>query len=166
MTYRTRISPRDTTLDLSTPTLRMLTIFALVAYPVGAILKLAPGPTGGITDFVGGLLRVAALAAMITVASSTLARIVVGGRREKLDEFQAGLRLSAMSKAYTALSALVCAATVYAYLATDLRLPMPASAEAWQQLCIGIMLAILILPATFLVWSPAIGVDERDEEEG
>ncbi len=165
MTYRLRPNPHDTTLDLSTRSLRILTVVALVAYPAGALLKLAPGQADTAAGFVGSLLKVAALTAMVAVASSTLASIVVGRRREKLDEFQLGLRLSAMSKAYTALSALVGAAAVYAFLAVDLELPMPATADAWQQLCTGGMLAILILPATFLVWSPAIGGDDIDEED-
>lgn len=162
MTYRLRTHPRDTTVDFTSRTLRGMTLFALTGYPVGVVLDLNLGDANAAAGLAGGLLKIAALVTMVAVASSTLAKIVLGENETKLDEFQLGLRLAAMSKAYAALSALLGTSGTYAYFAVDFGWPVPTSAEAWQQICGGLVLAILMLPAAFLVWSPDAALAEPD----
>jgi hypothetical protein len=163
MAYRSRPMPADTSLEFSSRKLRVLSLVALIGYPVGAVLEFyADSLIEPIRAF-GALLRFCSIGAMFLVAGSSLADLVTPRKRKKLDEFELRIRHAALAKAYAALSVLVGVLAIYTYVAFDFELPLPRSPDAWQALCFYVLLLILVLPTASLVWSPDAALVEADE---
>lgn len=165
MTYRPRPNPRDETIDFSSRKVRLLTVVALVGYPIGAAVGAYSDQLAEPVRAVGALLRVIGVAAMLLVAASSLAELVTARKQKSLDEFQLRVRHAAMAKAFAGLSAFVGLAAVYTLLALDWALPLPGSQKALQSISIYFLLLILVLPTASLAWSSDASLVQPDEEE-
>lgn len=160
--YRQRFQFQDDTYPFAAKTLRVMTAFALIAYPVGAILRVTFGPHHFVGAIVGNLLTFAAIMMMFATLTSTL-NVLVAANAKTLDEYQLKLRYLALSHAYFVLFCLLILAFTYLYFAFEFGLWTPQSTDAWQAIAMGFILAAMLLPVTLLVWTAA--PHEDDEEE-
>nr|WP_314443391.1 hypothetical protein [uncultured Sphingomonas sp.] len=151
--YRKRFD-LDVTPDPRAASLRWLTLFALVGYPVGAALEWGYASVGLSDDVIGTSLRFGAMIAAVVVLISRLQQIA-GGQRKKLDEFELSHRLAALEKAYPALSIAVVFSFLYLGLATKQGWWVPSTMRHWQVIAFYFMLLAAMLPTTVLVWSRA-----------
>jgi hypothetical protein len=135
-------------------TVRMLTLVALVAYPIGGlIMALGPDGKGGLFphEAAGLALITLALLCAAPVLGSRLQRIV-GDEAKKLDEWELQLRHKAMSSAYALSMGLVCAGLFYAGVASDAGWWLPRSYDAFNAIFWGVFLYATLLPTAFLAW--------------
>lgn len=140
---------------------RTLCAVALAAYPAGTLtLALGGNGEGGLHAFeiVGLALVLVALVAAAPVLGSHLQRIV-GEQPSKLDEFELSLRNRATSGAYAIFTGLTLVAVVYAAIAADAGLWIPASYEEFNALFWGIFLYSALLPTAVLAWHLRSGDD-------
>lgn len=149
--YRSRPDLGAPTYPFRVRTLRRMTLFALVAYPLGAILRIAGGEIGLLGGVVGNLLTFAAIMVMFVCLGSTVSELV-GNESGALDEYQRGLRTRAFARSYGTLFCLICGSFTYLYFAFEFGFWTPSDAEQWQAIAMGFILATMLLPTTLLVW--------------
>ena len=159
----------------STALLRIATVTALVAYPVGCIIRLVfpdttpePGLTAG--EIAGFAFILAALFSFCVIAPSHLQRIV-GEEAKHLDEFEMDLRRKAYSFGYWTVSALLVLGAMYMGLAADtadgdslITLWQPVSYDHWNAIFWGAILYAIVLPTAYLAWAGPAPLDEDSEE--
>jgi hypothetical protein len=163
-----------TTPKRSNAVMRISTVVALAAYPIGGIIRLAfpdttpePGLTGG--EIAGFGFMILSLAAFCVIAPSHLQRIV-GEEAKHLDEFEMGLRRKSYAFAYWVLSAVVVLGALYMGLAVDsedgnlIRLWMPTTYDHWNAIFWGAILYAVVLPTTYLAWAGPAPLEDESEE--
>ena len=142
--------------------MRLLTSVALLAYPIGCVVRvLYTDPDRQAELFVGDMaglaLIILAFIAFIMIAPSNLQRIV-GDEKKNLDEFELDLRRRANGFAYQAFASLALIGVFYMSVAVDdnrlsaLGLWTPASYEAWNAIMWGGLLYAFTLPTAYLAW--------------
>jgi hypothetical protein len=159
--YRAQLDLGFDTIDMTAATVRKLTVYALVAYPVGTLLRVQYGADAFVGGVLGGLLAFSALFVGFAIFGTRFYKVVTPANGP-LDEYQLSLRHAAMVTAYSSLSSLLFALFFYAYFAIEFGLWLPDSSEAWQQIAFGLSLLVLILPTATLVWSG--NVDDHADE--
>ena len=160
--YRSRFD-LDVTPDPKAATLRWVTLFAIIAYPVGVALEWGYSDVGLSSDLIGTSLRFGAIIAALIVLLSRLQK-VAGGERKKLDEFELSHRRAALEKAYPILAILVAASCLYLSFAIDNGWWIPSSVRHWTIIGYYLTLLAALLPTTVLVWSKTSATLETDEE--
>lgn len=123
---------------------------SLVAYPAGALL-LALGPDMLATTLAGYGLILLALIAYAPLIGTSLQRIV-GEDAKSLDEYELRLRGRALSASYAAFAGLTLLLVLYAAIASDMGLWIPATYEAFNGVFWGIFLYASVLPTGLLSW--------------
>jgi hypothetical protein len=121
--------------DRSVATVRICTATSLMAYPCGALL-LALGPETLATKLSGYGMILVAMIAYAPLIGTSLQR-VVGEDAKVLDEYQLRLRSRALSASYMTFTALALLLVVYAAIASDNGLWVPATYEAFNGLFWG-----------------------------
>jgi hypothetical protein len=159
--YRARLDLGFDSIDMSAATMRKLTVAALVAYPVGALLRVQFGADHFLGVAVGNLLTLSALVIGFMVYGTRFYQIVEADDA-RLDEYQRSLRRATIADAYIVLSSLALVLLCYLYFALEFGLWLPASSEAWQKFAVGLGLLIMVLPTAMLVWSGK--VDDHDDD--
>lgn len=161
--YRSAAS-QSSTAGPSIRTLRALTLVALVAYPLGILIRRF-SPDGGGWQWFGliagfGLILLALIAAA-PVMGSRLQRIVAD-EKGRLDEMEMLLRHKALSWSYGVLSAALLLFIVYLAVATDAGGWVPDDYEEWNGLFWGAFLYVTLLPAARLAWTMDAGAEDND----
>jgi hypothetical protein len=149
---------------------RALTSLAFLAYPAGAILRLLAerGAEPIWLDMAGFALILAALASLIFVIGTGVARIV-GEEVAQLDERELLLRQKAFALAFQVMGGIVLLALFYGQIATDLLQAgkaepwLPENGEHWNALFCGGLVLVFILPTALLSW--ALPTKEISDEE-
>jgi hypothetical protein len=136
--------------DRSVATVRICTATSLMAYPCGALL-LALGPETLATKLSGYGMILVAMIAYAPLIGTSLQR-VVGEDAKVLDEYQLRLRSRALSASYMTFTALALLLVVYAAIASDNGLWVPATYEAFNGLFWGVFLYASVLPTALLSW--------------
>lgn len=130
---------------------RLLTLVALIGYPLGAVIRLASG--GALALELTGLAIVGvALVATLLVIGSSLQRIVAE-QPDRLDEFELALRQRALSRSYSVVCGAVLLALIYAALAADFGGWLPAGYDQWSAIFWGFFVWASLLPTAFLAWT-------------
>ena len=161
--YRARLDLGFDSIDMAAATMRKLTVYALVAYPVGSLLRLQSGADSFLGAVVGGLLSLTALLIGFVIFGTRFYKVVAVDVAS-LDEYQMSLRHSAMASAYAALSALMLAIFSYTYFAIEFSLWLPKGSEAWQRIAAGLGLVVIVLPTAMLVWTGKVDDDDAADE--
>ena len=136
---------------------RVLSLLALVTYPVGAILALL-GDLNDVAAFaVGGLLLVfVALVAFVGMVGTGVQRIA-GEEDAKLDPVEMDLRHRTYSRAYNYVSSAFLVALLYLAIASDTQdsigLWVPSTFDHWSGVMWGGILLVMVLPTAILSWS-------------
>lgn len=161
--YRRCFHFQDDTYPFAARTMRMMTTFAFIAYPAGAILRVSLGPHQFAGGVIGNMLTFLAIMVMFATLISTM-NAVVSADSKGLDEYQMKLRYVALSRAYSVLFCMLIFASAYLYFAFEFGLWTPRTKDAWQAIAMGFILAAILLPVTVLVWTAAPEKDEEEEE--
>ncbi len=138
---------------------RALSLFALAAYPAGALMldfsdKSLPASMGGYALILSALICVAVL------VKSSLQRIVAE-QPSKIDEYELQLRSRAMNLSYGGFTALALVAIIYAAIASDHGGWVPTNYDQFNGLFWGVFLYAVVMPVAVLSWM----VDESFETE-
>ena len=161
--YRARLDYGLSTIDMSTATMRKLTVAALVAFPLGAVIQEGWHLAPSIALLIGSMLMFGAILTGAALASTHAYRMTEG--KEGLNgEYERTLRFEAKASAYTLLTKLIIAAMAYGFLATELDLWLPRERSDWNLLLLGVGNLLMILPTAILVWSGKLH-DEPAEGE-
>jgi hypothetical protein len=129
---------------------RVFTATSLVAYPAGALI-LALGPDSLGASLAGYGLILVAMLAYAPLIGSSLQRIV-GENAKVLDEYELRLRGRAMSASYATFTGLALLLVLYASIASDKGLWVPAGYEQFSGVFWGIFLYASVLPTAVLSW--------------
>jgi hypothetical protein len=153
----------------SARTMKIATIWALVAYPLGCALRLlapAAGDSGLAPDAVGLALIVSAVVAFVIVAPSSWQRIV--GEEEKLlDERELQQRYKAQAFGYSIFTVLAVLFAFYMEVSIDLEtqkgvlLWRPSTADHWNAFIWGGLLYAFVLPTAYLAWTQPAPPEEE-----
>ncbi len=142
---------RTGTKDIPLPWVRALSLLALAAYPIGALI-LALGSARVVAVAAGyGLILAALIAAAALVGSS--AQRIVGEQPEKLDEYEVHLRQRTLSLSYACFTVLVLLTVVYGAIAADKGLWLPRTYGEFNGLFWGVFLYASLLPTAVLAWA-------------
>jgi hypothetical protein len=166
--YRARLDLGFDSIDMTAATVRKLTAYALVAYPVGSLLRVHLGDDSFLGAILGGFLTLSALLIGFLIFGTRFYKVVAADDAP-LDEYEMSLRRAAIADAYTLLSSLLSSLLVvalcYTYFALEFGLWLPDRADAWQRIAAGLGLLVLVLPIAMLVWSGKVDehADEGDE---
>ena len=145
--------------NVSARTVRLVSLGALVAYPLGATV--VRWGESGFTSLAGYGLIVASLIAAAALATTSLQRIVAE-QPHLLDEYELRLRSRAFIAAYMILAVLISSATLYAGVAADGGGWLPTTFSEFNGLFWGAILYSIMLPVLCLAWqTPA---EENDED--
>ena len=116
---------------------------------MGALVLRSSGT--GLQSILGYSLILTALICVASLIKSALQRIVAEVPSE-LDEFELGLRSRAMNLAYATFTAFTLLGVVYAAIASDHGVWVPATYEDFNGLFWGVFLYAVILPVAVLSW--------------
>jgi hypothetical protein len=144
-------------------TLRVLTCVALVAYPLGVLVRRFVPDGGGWSWFsliAGFGLILLALVAATPVMGSRLQRIVAD-EKGGLDEMEMLLRHKALSWSYGVLAAALLLFIIYLAIATDAGGWVPDDYEEWNGLFWGAFLYVTLLPTARLAWTMDPGMEHE-----
>jgi hypothetical protein len=161
--YRARLDYGLSTIYMSTATMRKLTIVAVTASLLGALIQDWFSSQLEVGLLLGGLLMALGLFAGIALIA-TRAYNVVEGRPGPRGEYEQRLRMAGKAGAYTILSKLIIVAFAYVLLAADLGFWFPRDKSDWHLLFLLTVNLLMILPTTVLVWSGKLD-DELAEGE-
>lgn len=161
--YRARLDYGLDTIDMTTATMRKLTIVALTAVPLGALIQEWFSSRPEIGLLLGGLFMAVGFFSALALLA-TRAYKVVEGRPGPSSEYEKSLRLEGRARAYTILANLLPASLLYGFLATDLGLWFPRDKSDWHLVLILTVNLLMILPTAVLVWSGKLD-DEPAEDE-
>lgn len=158
----------------SNTVMRLATLTALGAYPIGVTIQLVfpdttpqPGLTGG--EIAGFGFIILALLAFCIIAPSHLQRIV-GEEAKHLDEFEMDLRRKSYAFAYWVFSALAVLSVIYMGLAADMedsarfQLWTPTTYDHWNAVFWGAILYAVVLPTAYLAWAGPTPLDDDHDE--
>jgi MFS family permease len=145
---RTLNNPTGTVRPLRT--LRAMCVTALIAYPAGALIRVA-SPDWPPADVLGLLLVLVSFVCAFTVMQSRVSRITAEEVAE-LDEYERSLRNGAVTAAYGGLAGIVATVLFYCNLASDFGWWLPAGDDHWSGVFWGFFLIANILPATILAF--------------
>ncbi|MCM8557385.1 hypothetical protein [Sphingomicrobium sediminis] len=126
-----------------------LSIYALSAYSVGALLRLF-SPVDWLA-ILGLLLIASAAFATVPIWSSRVYKIA-SNEKIKLDEFELQMRLRSITSAYQGVAVVVVLFMGYLMIANDVGLWLPNVADHLNGFFWGFMLYVLILPVLILSW--------------
>lgn len=135
--------------SISVSATRIISLLALIAYPVGAWLL--HGSESGLQSLLGYSMVLTALICAASLIKCSLQRIVVEVP-SKLDEFELGLRNRAMNVSYETFTGIMLLGIVYGALAIDHAIWIPATYEDFNGLFWGVFLYAAVIPVAVLSW--------------
>ena len=135
---------------LSVVLARIVTSFALAAYPAGTLL-LALGPDTAASKVTAYLLIALSLICVGALIGTGLHRIV-SGKVEELDEYELKLRSATMDQAYGLLVVLALVALCYASIAVDNGGWLPRTYSELNGTFWGVSLYAHVVPIAVLSW--------------
>lgn len=151
----------------SARTMKVATLWALVAYPLGCALRvLAPEDGSVALDSVGLALILSAVIAFIVVAPSSWQRIV-GEEEKRLDERELQQRYKAQAFGYSIFTVLAVAFAFYMEISIDLEtqrgvmLWRPGTSDHWNAFIWGGLLYAFVLPTAYLAWTQPAPPEEE-----
>ncbi len=157
----------------STALLRIATVVALAAYPIGCVIRLVfpdtspePGLTAG--EIAGFAFILASLAAFCVIVPSNLQRIV-GEESKHLDEFEMDLRRKSYTASYWVLTSTAILGALYMGIAIDsqdsdfIRLWLPQTYDHWNAIFWGLILFTIVTPTTYLAWAGPAPLEDGDD---
>jgi hypothetical protein len=158
--YRSLNNPAGTRRSLRA--IRRLVIAALVAYPLGCLVRLV-GPDTLPVQLIGLGLIVTSLVCAALLAGTQLNR-VTAEQATMLDEYDRSLRHRAMATAYPLLSGLLVLGIMYLGIASNLDWWHPGNWDQWNAVFWGAFLTCSLLPTAALAWQldPAEVGDEGE----
>ncbi len=161
--YRARLDYGLDIIDMSVATMRKLSVYALVAFPLGAVIVETSDPVTPFALLIGVLLMFSSIFTGAALAATRAYRMVEG-RKGFGGEYERALRFEAMAQAYSVLTKMIFAALLYGFLAEANDLWLPREKSDWNLLLLGTGNLLMILPTFILVWSGKL--DDEDEDGG
>lgn len=138
--------------------LRLSSLAALGLYPIGASLKLAySGAALSAPALVGGALVALGVIGWVMVLASAYYRITFVGAPD-LDEREIAERADAFQCAYIGLGLLAVVGVFYLMMADlaeegwSAALWTPDSSGDWRAILFGVLIYVMVLPASMLIW--------------